>query len=911
MRKLFSLRLNRFLGASVTGLVALLRLTPSFPIAPVVLASCSVLVAVAPLGAATVDAKRSFDLPSGDAATTLRQFAAAAGKSLVFVTDKVRGETTNSVRGEFTPRDALERMLTGSALEAAQDAATGALVVSRKRTAEVTPPAKMDERASVFAPQSKPKTMSPRSRSLLAVFAALIGGETFAQTAPATNPPPQQEIVVLSPFSVSGARSSRYQPTQSVSSGRIATAIIDTAQSVSVIPREFIEDAGTSRIFDAVKYLSGVSESTLPGAIDRITLRGFQTDNGFIDNFNFSLQANNDPVIVERIEVVKGPNSILSPSGPGGGTINLVTKSPLFQRSDTVKLQLGQYDANRVEGDSTGPLGDGSKFAYRMLFAYEDSASYHDNTFTKSLVLMPMWRWRISQVAELTVKYLYMDWERTPYLGIPVDPSSGSDNDAVLLAGVPRTRSMQEKEQSRLEIRNQVFTNLEMKFSDNFSGRLSVNGVYGRGRNQQLVTGTNTNTFGNTDPRTGKWVKGVSFLQVAPFTSTPLPPPSRTYIRTGVLALPTDRRYNLQNIYVLTQDAVYFGSTSVFGFTADLRTARTQQSPSPIAPLDIDKPVYGSRPVVGATNNQQLVTETSANAFLSQQLRFLKDRLFVSASYTRVAAKNDVVNEILQPATTIANRRGDTGLLSWSVMAKVLPNLGLYYADSNNAAPISLTSTPLNSFTFREGNQKEYGVKLTLDEGRTVISAAAFDIGVNNFSFPNPASLGSSNQNIGSIVGDFVSKGWELEFSSAIAKQWTLLGSYSHSKYRDRNGIRQRGTADHSAGLFVRYDFSTTRSQRGLYLTAGFEFLGDRAGDTASGFTAASTSTTVIYNQPTFFLGSRKLLDLGVGYRRERWQIDAYVQNALNEEYISATLNRNLAIAGAPTSVKASFTYRF
>ena len=222
-------------------------------------------------------------------------FAATAGRSLVFVTDKVRGETTNPVRGEFTPREALDRMLADSALEAAQDAATGALVVSRKRTAEAAPPSKMDERASVFAPQSKPKTMSPRSRSLLAVFAALIGGETFAQTAPGTNPPPQQEIVVLSPFSVSGARSSRYQPTQSVSSGRIATAIIDTAQSVSVIPREFIEDAGTSRIFDAVKYLSGVSESTLPGAIDRITLRGFQTDNGFIDNFNFLFKLTTTP----------------------------------------------------------------------------------------------------------------------------------------------------------------------------------------------------------------------------------------------------------------------------------------------------------------------------------------------------------------------------------------------------------------------------------------------------------------------------------------------------------------------------------------------------------------------------------------------------------------------------------------
>ena len=111
MRKLFSRRLNRFLCASVTGLVALLRLTPSFSTAPVVLASCSMMVVVAPLGAATVEAKRSFDLPRGDAATTLRQFAAAAGKSLVFVTDKVRGETTNALRGEFTPREALDRML--------------------------------------------------------------------------------------------------------------------------------------------------------------------------------------------------------------------------------------------------------------------------------------------------------------------------------------------------------------------------------------------------------------------------------------------------------------------------------------------------------------------------------------------------------------------------------------------------------------------------------------------------------------------------------------------------------------------------------------------------------------------------------------------------------------------------------
>lgn len=162
--------------------MALLRLTSSFSAAPVVLAACSAVVAVAPLGAVTTEAKRSFDLPRGNAATTLRQFAAASGRSLVYVSDKVRGETTNPVRGEFTPREALERMLAGSALEAAEDAATGALVVSRKRTAESKP--HTGEVGSVSDPQPKPKSNSMNSpRTLFAVFLGLILGPNSATLA--------------------------------------------------------------------------------------------------------------------------------------------------------------------------------------------------------------------------------------------------------------------------------------------------------------------------------------------------------------------------------------------------------------------------------------------------------------------------------------------------------------------------------------------------------------------------------------------------------------------------------------------------------------------------------------------------------------------------------------------------------
>jgi iron complex outermembrane recepter protein len=114
-------------------------LSPHVPAPLAVVALCSAVVASAATTVTAPAEKRAFNLPRGDAATTLKQFAADAGTPIVYLVDRVRGITTHAVSGDFAPREALERMLAGSALEAAQDAATGALVVSRKRTAEATP----------------------------------------------------------------------------------------------------------------------------------------------------------------------------------------------------------------------------------------------------------------------------------------------------------------------------------------------------------------------------------------------------------------------------------------------------------------------------------------------------------------------------------------------------------------------------------------------------------------------------------------------------------------------------------------------------------------------------------------------------------------------------------------------------
>ena len=82
------------------------------------------------LGAAEA-AKKSFDLPAGDAATTLKVFTQQSGEQIVYPVEQMRGVKTNAVKGEFATRDALDRMLDKTGLAVVQDEKTGALAIRR------------------------------------------------------------------------------------------------------------------------------------------------------------------------------------------------------------------------------------------------------------------------------------------------------------------------------------------------------------------------------------------------------------------------------------------------------------------------------------------------------------------------------------------------------------------------------------------------------------------------------------------------------------------------------------------------------------------------------------------------------------------------------------------------------------
>src|SRR5688500_17233963 len=262
------------------------------------------------------------------------------------------------------------------------------------------------------SPVSRVARFAPAVSGALLVLAAL---ESRGQPTPTPTPPPAEETITLPAFSVSGERANSYRATDSMSAARIRTALIDTPATVNVITSEFLGDIGAASLFDATQYVSGIGNGRLAGGsgiLDRQTIRGFENDGRTIDNFNSGFQANLDPLLYERVEIVKGPNAILAPTGTPGGSINVITKAPKFNTETTAAIEIGRFFGNRISIDSTGPVPGTDKFAYRVIAGYQDANSSVPGEI-KVYSINPQFTWRISPQSQLVIRLNEIRWQTT------------------------------------------------------------------------------------------------------------------------------------------------------------------------------------------------------------------------------------------------------------------------------------------------------------------------------------------------------------------------------------------------------------------------------------------------------------------------------------------------------------------
>ena len=342
---------------------------------------CAMSVSVV-AGAAAVEQKRSYDLPSGDAATTLNQFAGASGQQIIFMMDKVKGERTNAVAGDYAARDALDRMLAGTGLSATRDPATGAFVVSRKpQKGEVGP---VSDQQPKHKETMTPKSPFARLTAVLATFATAIASAQPAAPAPGTVSP-KEEAIVLSPFTVDTSKDYGYRRTNAITATRVGTAIIDTPLNIQVIGADFLKDLGVDNIQDAFRYTSGITTDAGNEFRPSLRIRGFSPSSlfrdGFLRYYNFDIDG------IEQIEVVKGPNAVFFGRTAPGGIINYTTKKPQFTHATRIETTLGDHSYYKGLIDTQG-TALGGKLAARVIASKVDTESWLDEkTQKKDFVL--------------------------------------------------------------------------------------------------------------------------------------------------------------------------------------------------------------------------------------------------------------------------------------------------------------------------------------------------------------------------------------------------------------------------------------------------------------------------------------------------------------------------------------------
>ena len=262
------------------------------------------IVAAAAIAHGAASPTVTLDIPAGPAIETLKRFANQSGAQLLYSASAVEGISTQAVSGKMASAEALRLMLASTPLRVEVDAKNGALSVVRTRKWEVL--------------RLLPQPKAPRN-------------------------PTQDEadsIVALSRFEVNSARDHGYVATSTMAGSRLNSDLWDTPASISVFTAEFLEDAGLLDVRSALVYMLNASEDTtdytgqaLAANDINIQIRGFV---GAAAGRNYFLtRLSTDRFNIERVDISRGPNSVLFGVGSPGGIVNTSTKRARIGTEDS------------------------------------------------------------------------------------------------------------------------------------------------------------------------------------------------------------------------------------------------------------------------------------------------------------------------------------------------------------------------------------------------------------------------------------------------------------------------------------------------------------------------------------------------------------------------------------------------
>ncbi|HAV04541.1 MAG TPA: TonB-dependent siderophore receptor, partial [Pseudomonas sp.] len=650
-----------------------------------------------------------------------------------------------------------------------------------------------------------------------------------------------------------------YVAKRSVSATKTDTPIIETPQSISVITADRIRDQGSLTIQDSLRYVAGMRGEAygfdsrgdfalIRGVAPTLFLDGLQQSVGFYTN------SRTDPFTLERVEVIKGPSSMLYGQSSVGGLLNFVSKRPQAEQKSELQLQYGSFDRKQIAFDSTGPLDDDGTLLYRVVAVQRDSQTQVDHTKDNRLVFMPSLTWRPNEQFEWTLMANVQkdDGGTTsgflPHRGTVLSAPYGEIGSERFVSepGFDEYDTEQKALTSQMAWRlDDVWTlrqNLRWQKS-----KVSYQSIYG----SPMRLGT--------DDRT---VNRVYYISKPEVTIWSADHQAESRFDTGPL-----------------QHTALVGVDYRHAVT-DSRTARGNATP-----LDLYDPVYGTFDPSGITLSdvpQQRVAQQGL--YVQDQIRL--DKWLATLGLRKDWADTRVEQGTRQKDDAVTGRVGLTYLFDNGVAP--------YISYSESFSPIiGLDALTQQSYKPLEGEQWELGVKYQPAGSNTLLTAAVFDLREKNRQIAGSVP-GSNSQ-----AGEARVKGLELEGLVEMNSNWDLISTYTYLDSEvvkgptAQQGKRIASVPEHMASLWSQHRFSIAGIP-GFSAGAGVRYVG------------ASWDGTDSLKTP-----STTLFDAMLGYAYQDWSLTLNATNLEDETYYTTCLSRGDCFTGNRRTLTATASYSF
>ena len=642
---------------------------------------------------------------------------------------------------------------------------------------------------------------------------------------------------------------------QAASVGKNRASIQDTPFSISVINTKQASETGASNIEGALLYTAGVYAGRygFDTRGDWAAIRGL-TPSMYLDGLRGLYGSYNNVrpefYTLERVEVLKGPASVLYGQAELGGIVNVVSKLPQQTPSREVQMQIGSHNRKQLAMDMTGPVNQDGTLLYRLVALKRNSDTQVDHVNDDALVLMPSLTWRPD--ADTSVTLLYTHQQNDSKVSSQFLPMQGT-----LVPGslgyIPSSRFAGEPGWDRYDTKkNELSLLVDQRLNETWKAKVNL-----RKTNSSSITREIYTRVGAVPDAAGNIARTIHAAD------------RKTDVLAADFRLEGDIRIGATKHQVAVgldyQNALW----EEFNYTSSATGGGN---------INIYNPVYGFVNTAALTG-----TDRPDNKIVQTGI-YIMDHMewgpwVVSAALRRDEAKNQILN-VAAPATTVRNSAttGQVGL-----MYRFDNGVSPYISTSEAFVPNLGTDGSGGYLKPTTGSQEEAGVKYLAPSGNTSLAFAVFDIKQKNRVVAGSTPGGS--EQVGSVT-----EGWEIEARHRIGAL-ELLGNYADMRaINDVTKKRLSSVAERTASGWAQYHLAG-----GWRVGVGGRYIGNVTG---------ANELPVV--------PSVTLYDAMIGYTIGQWDWRFNIQNMADKEYVSwcRGLNQDCGY-GTRRNIMLTASYKF